>query len=212
LRCCLISRCRKGNCGSALLSESGVRARKKGGSTYERPGIRSKSLTLVFRILPRVGPFRALSFKRLTPETEKLYIASFNSTIGHYRELLSEQNADGSLRLPNDNLDVGTLTAAGKYTLTDAAYSRLLHKLRGRYTQKPQELRSDILAFYHDIGTPTSTRASDSDWAVVLQELDRLQSVDVDLRRPPVATGGRYLPDEHQDAGLGVRESLTSRQ
>ena len=66
---------------------------KNWGSTYERPGIRSKSLAFVFRILPRVGPFRALSFKKLTPETEKMYMASFNSTIGRYRELLSEQNA-----------------------------------------------------------------------------------------------------------------------
>ena len=39
-------------------------------------------------------------------------MASFNSTIDRYRELLSEQSA-GRLNLPNDNLDVGTLTAAG---------------------------------------------------------------------------------------------------
>ena len=36
----------------------------------------------------------------------------------------------GRLKLPNDNLDVGTFTAAGKYRLTDAAYSELLHKLQ----------------------------------------------------------------------------------
>ena len=76
-----------------------------------------------------------------------MYMASFNSTIDRYRELLSEQNA-GSLKLPNDNLDVGAFTAAGKYRLTDAAYSELLHKLQGHYTEMPQELRSDILAFY----------------------------------------------------------------
>ena len=39
-------------------------------------------------------------------------MASFNSTIERYRELLSEQKA-GSLKLPNYNLDVGTFTAAG---------------------------------------------------------------------------------------------------
>ena len=55
--------------------------------------------------MPKVGPFRALAFERLTPETEKMYMASFNSTIDRYRELLSEQNA-GRLKLPNDNLDV----------------------------------------------------------------------------------------------------------
>ena len=126
---------------------------KNWGSTYKRPGIRSKLLASVFRVVPKVGPFRPLAFKRLTPETEKMYMASFNSTIDRYRELLSEQNA-GRLKLPNDNLDVGTFTAAGKYKLTDAAYSQLLHKLQGHYTEMPPELRSDILAFYHDLDAP----------------------------------------------------------
>jgi hypothetical protein len=159
---------------------------KNWGSTYKRPGIRSKILAFLFRIVPKVGPFRPLDFKRLTPETEKMYMASFNSTIARYRELLSDQNA-GRLKLPNENLDVGTFTAAGKYTLTDAAYSRLLDKLQGHYTEIPQELRSDILAFYHDLDVPISTKSNGDDWARVLKELDRLQAVDLDLRNPTVA-------------------------
>ena len=159
------------------------------GATYKRPGIRSKILAFLFRILPKVGPFRPLDFKRLTPETEKMYMASFNSTIDRYRELLSEQKA-GSLQLRNDNLDVGEFTMAGKYRLTDSAYSRLLDKLQGHYTEIPQELRSDILGFYHDLDAPISTKANDNDWARVLQELDHLQSVDVDLRHPTVADVG----------------------
>ena len=162
------------------------------GSTYKRPGIRSKTLAFLFRILPKVGPFRPLDFKRLTPETEKMYMASFNSTIDRYRELLSEQNA-GHLKLPNDNLDVGTSTAAGKYTLTDGAYSQLLHKLQGHYTELPQELRSDILAFYRDLGAPISTKTNDNDWARLLKELDHLQSVDTDLRHPTAAVVGASL-------------------
>ena len=165
---------------------------KNWGSTYKRPGIRSKLLASVFRVLPKKGLFRPLSFKRLTPETEKMYMASFNSTIGRYRELLSEQNA-GRLKLPNDNLDVGEFTTAGKYRLTDAAYSQLLHKLQGHYTEMPQDLRSDILAFYHDLGVPISTKTNDDDWATVLKELDLLQAVDVDLRHPTVAAMGASL-------------------
>ncbi len=165
---------------------------KNWGSTYTRPGIRSKILAFVFRIVPKIGPFRSLSFKRLTPETEKMYMASFNATIVRYRELLAEEKA-GRLKLPNENLDVGRLTAAGKYTLTDAAYSKLLHKLENHYTEMPPELRSDILAFYHDLNVPISTKANGEDWARVLQELDRLQSVDADLRNPPVAAVGASL-------------------
>jgi hypothetical protein len=162
---------------------------KEWGSTYKRPGIRSKTLAFLFRILPKVGPFRPLDFKRLTSETEKMYMASFNSTIDRYRELLSEQTA-GRLKLPNENLDVGTSTAAGKYRLTDAAYSQLLHKLQGHYPDLPPELRSDILAFYHDLRVPISTKTNDRDWARLLKELDHLQSVDADLRHPTIAVVG----------------------
>jgi hypothetical protein len=166
---------------------------KDWGSTYKRPGIRSKTLAFLFRILPKVGPFRPLDFKRLTPETEKMYMASFNSTIDRYRELLSQQNA-GNLKLPNDNLDVGTFTAAGKYRLTDGAYSQLLHKLQGHYTELPQELRSDILAFYRDLGAPISTKTNDNNWARLLKELNHLQSVDADLRHPTIAVVGAQIP------------------
>ena len=160
------------------LSRSGYE--KEWGATYRRPGIRSKFLAFLFRALPKIGPLRPLAFERLTPETERLYMASFNSTIDRYRKLLADQRA-GRLDLPNDNLDVGRLTAAGKYTLTDGAYSQLLHKLQGHYPEMPQALRSDILAFYRDLALPFSTKENSGDWARVLQELDLLQAVDTDL-------------------------------
>ena len=163
---------------------------KSWGKTYTQPGVRSKLLAFAIRITPKVGPLRPLSFKRLTPEIETLYMASFNSTIGMYRQLLAEQNA-GRLKLPNDNLDVGGVTAAGKYALTDAAYTELLHKLKGRYTEIPPELRGDILAFYQDLSLPISTKTNASEWAAVLLELDQLRAVDSDLRHPVALTAAR---------------------
>ncbi len=162
---------------------------KNWGATYKRPGIRSKILAALFRFVPKVGPWRPLGFERLTPEIEKMYMASFNTTIDRYRQLLSEQST-GHLKLPNENLDVGTYTPAGKYSLTDAAYSQLLHKMQGHYTEMPEELRSDILAFYRDLGAPISTKANHEDWANVLVELDRLQAVDADLRHLTVGPAG----------------------
>jgi hypothetical protein len=166
---------------------------KNWGKSYAQPGIRSKIMAFFLRLVPKVGPFRPLSFKSLTPETEKMYMASFNSTIARYRELLSEKNV-GHLKLPNDNLDVGILTAAGKYKLTDATYSKLLHKLHGHYLDMPQPLRSDILAFYHDPNDQNSTKANKKDWETVLDELEGLQAVDADLRHPSVAPAGAPAP------------------
>jgi hypothetical protein len=166
---------------------------KDWGSAYSRPGIPSRLLASLFRIVPKVGPFKALAFKRLTPETEKMYMASFNATIVRYRELLSEQNA-GRLELPNENLDVGAFTSAGQYSLADAAYSQLLHKLQGHYSEISQDLRSDILAFYRDLGVPISTKTKDNEWAKVLKELGQMQLVDEELRHSTVAAAAAPLP------------------
>ena len=66
---------------------------KNWGTTYPKPGRRSQVLAFFFRIVPRVGPFKALAFKRLTPATEKIFMASFNASIDRYRELLAELKA-----------------------------------------------------------------------------------------------------------------------
>lgn len=153
---------------------------KNWGSTYQRPGLRSRMLAAFFHIVPRVGPFRALAFEKLTPETEKLYMAGFNASIDRYRELLAGVGS-GRLILANDNFDLGETTKAGRYTLTDAAYAKLLHKLHGRYADLPRDLRSDILTFYADLSLPIETKARATDWARLQEELDHLFAIDRDL-------------------------------
>jgi hypothetical protein len=113
-----------------------------------------------------------------TPAAEKLFMASFNTTLDRYRELLAAQKADG-LMLPNRNFDVGENTEAGEYTLSDRAYARLLDKLKGHYTEMPEELRLDILAFYGDLSAPISTKSDSKGWEQVIKELDELKAVSV---------------------------------
>jgi hypothetical protein len=156
---------------------------KEWGATYQKPGIRSRMLTGFFHIVPRIGPFKALAFKRLTPQTEKLYMAGFNASIDRYREMLAAAGT-GSLLLPNDNFDVGEATKAGKYTLMDTAYAKLLHKLDGHYTEIPPDLRSDILAFYGDLSLPIETKLHQGEWARLQLELDHLDAIDRDLAAP----------------------------
>ena len=153
---------------------------KNWGTTYQRPGFRSRVLAGFFHIVPRTGPFKALAFKRLTPETEKLYMAGFNASIDRYSEMLAGVGS-GRLQLPNDNFDVGTATKAGQYTLTDGAYAKLLHKLDGHYADMPQDLRSDILAFYQDLTLPIATKSHEGEWSRLQVELDYLGAVDRDL-------------------------------
>jgi hypothetical protein len=153
---------------------------KNWGATYQKPGIRSRMLATFFHIVPRIGPLKAMAFQKLTPETEKLYMASFNASIDRNRDLLGEVGG-GQLNLPNDNIDVEATTKAGTYKLTDAAYAKLLHELNGHYADLPQDLRSDIPAFYQDLSLPIATKASESDWARLQEELNHLEVVNRDL-------------------------------
>jgi Zinc dependent phospholipase C len=157
---------------------------KNWGMTYQRPGIRSRLLAGFFRIVPRAGPFKALAFKRLTPETEQLYMTGFNATIDRYRELLTDVG-NGRLELANDNFDVGEATKAGKYRLMDAAYAKLLHKLDGHYTDISQELRTNILDFYRDLSLPIATKSDESDWARLQEELLHLDAINRDRAASP---------------------------
>ena len=153
---------------------------KNWGATYQRPTRKSRILATFVHIVPRIGPFKALAFKRLTPETEKLYMVGFNASIDRYRELLAGVRS-GRLDLPNDNFDVGEATKAGKYTLADDAYAKLLHKLDGHYAEMPPELRSDILAFYQDLNLPIATKTNAGDWARLQEELTHLAGIHRDF-------------------------------
>src|SRR6185437_12848972 len=102
-------------------------------------------------------PLKPLAYKPLTPEIEKLYMASVNATIDRYVQSLSDLKSDRP-DLPNINFDVGDPTVAGKYRLADAAYAKLLHRLKGQYAVMPGDLRADILAYYRDLSLPISTR------------------------------------------------------
>jgi hypothetical protein len=121
---------------------------KAWGTQYSAPGLGSKVLAFFIRIVPKVGPFKALSFRTPTPETEKLFMDSFNATIDRYRALLVNERSRGT-QPPNVNLDLGKPTAAGMYKMTDDAYAKLVDELaKHQFAGVPAALRENILAFY----------------------------------------------------------------
>jgi hypothetical protein len=123
---------------------------------YERPGFGTRLLAFLFRIVPKIGPFRALAFKVPTPEAEKLFFTSFSGTMERYRGLLAEAGQD-RLQLPNMNFDTGRPTRRGDYRMADAAYEQLLERLGG--VAVSVELRADILRFYDAPDGPKSAKA-----------------------------------------------------
>jgi hypothetical protein len=123
---------------------------KEWGKNYRRPGLGTRLFAFMFRIIPRIGPFRALKFRTPTPETENLFLESVNATIDRYRELLNAE-ASRDPQLPNENLDLGRTSSYGTYEGSDKTYAKLVDKLASKdFAPIPSELREDILTFYGD--------------------------------------------------------------
>ena len=148
---------------------------KEWGKGYRSPGFGTRVLAFFLKLMPKVGPFKALNFKIPTQQTEALYVASVDHTIENYKGLLTEVE-EKKLRLANTDFDTGHLTHAGEYHLTDKAYARLLDELaHDRFKQVTPELRENILAFYGDPTAPVSARDA-SAWAKTQDELTQLKA------------------------------------
>src|SRR5579864_3123290 len=148
------------------------------GKNYEKPELGAKIFAALFRIIPKVGPFKAIAFKMPSPETETLYLKSVNSTVDQYRVYLQDLTA-GHLALENKDFDTGKPTVEGEYKLTDAAYARLLGKLADlKFVNLDPELRQNILAFYHDPKPSAFTMKNSDKWHKTLQQIEQLRSLE----------------------------------
>jgi hypothetical protein len=145
------------------------------GKNYEKPGLGAKIFAVLFRIIPKAGPFKAIAFKMPSPETETLYLKSVNSTVDQYRVYLQDLTA-GHLALDNRDFDTGKPTVEGEYKLTDAAYARLLGKLADlKFVNLDPELRQNMLAFYHDPKPSAFTMKNSDKWQKTLQQIEQLK-------------------------------------
>jgi hypothetical protein len=149
---------------------------KEWGKDYRRPGVGEAFLSLLYRMLPKFGPLRVLTFRTPTPQTEKLFEESFNVALEHYRTLLTELH-NGQVALPNDNFDVGKATERGIYRLNDATYARLLDQLAGNdFATASPELRAELLHFFSSPDDSTSQRVSNRARVRLQGEIHKLEA------------------------------------
>ena len=147
------------------------------GKDYVKPGVGTRIMSALLRYMPRIGPFKGLSFKSPTPQTEDLYFKSINTTVDQYRAFLEAVRTD-SLVVPNCDLDSGNVTKAAEYSLTDDTYATLLAQLSERkFDRTSPELRDNILQFYSDPSAPIETKKDPIHWQRVLTALGQLRSV-----------------------------------
>jgi hypothetical protein len=174
---------------------------KNWGKNYERPTFGERSLALLTRIIPKIGPLRVLQLRTPTPETERIFEASFNASLDRYRKLLGQVGAEPMI-LTNDNFDTGETTGPGKYRLNDEAHVELLNALaKQNFSSVPPELRAELLEFYGHPDAPYATKRKPKVWVQVQAQLEELKTA-----APPVVAGGAGDPPQHSTGeNLGLR-------
>ena len=156
---------------------------KSWGSGYQQPGPGARVMAVMFKVVPKVGPFRAIDFKEPTTKTENLYLKSVDRTIDQYGKALHEVKS-GDLQTPEINLDTGKPTKRGEYPLADATYRELLDELAyEQFAHLNQPLRENILTFYEGFGPPPEGTRIDKcvaqRWTKTWVELTQLRSFDI---------------------------------
>jgi hypothetical protein len=149
---------------------------KEWGKDYQKPKFSDKVLAFIYKILPRIGPLKVLQFKTPTPETERMYEASFNATLDQYRKLLNEERESGKPALMNGNFDLGEVSGPGKYRLSDTTHAKLLDKLADqKFAGMTVEIRAELLDYFSASDTPFAMKKDKKLWAKVQTELEELK-------------------------------------
>jgi hypothetical protein len=156
--------------------------RKDWGSEYQSPGFLTRLLAFIIRIIPKIGPFKALAFRTPIPATEALFVQSFEVSSKDFDHVLSEDRTSARLTLVNNNnnIDVGAVTGPGEYPLADVTYANLVDRLaKKKFADITPALRENILNFYKDPNAPNEVKKKRKRWSKLQAEVGQLRSASV---------------------------------
>jgi hypothetical protein len=151
---------------------------KEWGRDYNKPGFGTRMLAMMLKIVPKIGPFKALAFKIPTTQTEDLYIKSVNKTVDDYAILLKQQKND-KIDLTDLDFDTGRPSLVGEYSLADATYGRLVSDMaKNNFQQVSPELKESVLNFYASPNAPAPNKRNRKSWEKTQADLEKLKAAD----------------------------------
>ncbi|HET9803782.1 MAG TPA: zinc dependent phospholipase C family protein, partial [Candidatus Acidoferrum sp.] len=151
--------------------------RKDWGDKYRKPSFFTRLLAFIVRIIPKIGPFRALTFRTPTPATEALFVQSFEVASQDFEADIRDDRSAGKIDLVNDNFDVGAVTAPGEYPLADVTYANLMDRLaKNKFADVSPALRANLLNFYKDPDGRNDVKRSKKRWRKLQAEVEQLRT------------------------------------
>jgi len=162
--------------------------KKDWSAPYREPGCGTKLLLLLIRLIPKIGPFKALAFRLPSPADETLFMNSFNATVQNYSSLIHAQESSGKFSITNDNLDTDTVTGPGQYPLADATYAELVDRLsKEKFAHITPELRSALLSYYSNLQADYATKKNKKKWNTRVRQIESLKASSSALNENPIA-------------------------
>ncbi len=143
------------------------------GRTYRKPGFFARLVTVLYRIVPKIGPLRPLKFETPPAAADALFAASFRDARTRFGKALASVAA-GRMDLANTDFDTGRPTAHGEYPLADDTVAELLDRLsHAHFTTVSPALAHTITRFYGNLSRVTPrTRRERRHWKSICSDLD----------------------------------------
>jgi len=154
--------------------------RREYGNDYQKPGAGAEILAFFVRILPKIGPLKALNLRMPNAPSQQEFLKSMNTVVDHYtaylQQLRLEPATPVTLDLPDRNLDTGNPTESGKYRLADFTYAKLLAEIDKKpATPLPASLRANIIDFYQS-GQNNYVSFKPKEWQQTQADLHALEN------------------------------------
>jgi hypothetical protein len=99
---------------------------KEFGADYDKPHGFARFLGFIYGLIPKIGPFRPLSFSVPTPEAERLFLESFAVSKERFRQSLAAVS-EGRLSLVNTDFDTGRTNGSRCSTLVRGTETARVH-------------------------------------------------------------------------------------
>jgi zinc dependent phospholipase C len=170
--------------------------RRDFGREYRSPNLGADFVAFLLRIVPKIGPFRALAFKSPTQQMEGFFQNSFRQTTQRFDDAVRRINSQ-LLMIRNEDCDTGAPTMIGEYALADETYAELLHKLAGHdFRGLSAALQADIVRFYSNPGGDPLPEKDKKRWERTQRELDQLKNAKAANDAAPDDPGAAQLSGE----------------
>jgi hypothetical protein len=150
------------------------------GRQYDRPSSGERFLAVLLKIIPPIGPLRALKLKMPTPQVEQLFMQSFDHAASQYGVKLDDSRTN-QLHLANANYDLGQVAGPGIYRLQDETYAYWMDEVaKKKFATVTPSMTSELLNYYRDLNAPISTKRNSKHWDQILAQLKSLKKFSSD--------------------------------